>query len=80
MLKTTITALLSLLAGLCLADEIKSMVASVADGDTINVLDATNTQHKTDFEEISAPEKSPDYATKATDVIKAADSSECYFL
>ncbi len=47
-------------------------MVSVADADTITVLDATNTQHKIRLEGIDAPEKSQDYGTKATDALKAA--------
>ena len=58
------------------AEEIKGKVVSVADADTITVLDASNTQHKIRFEGIDAPEKSQDYGTKATDALKAAIGRE----
>ena len=73
MFKPITAALLAIfLTAVATADEIKGRVASVADADTITVLDASNTQHKIRFEGIDAPEKSQDYGTKATDALKAA--------
>ena len=40
------------------ADELRGKVVSVADGDTITVLDADNVQHRIRLEGIDAPEKS----------------------
>lgn len=39
------------------AQELRGRVVSVADGDTITILDATNQQHKIRFNGIDAPEK-----------------------
>lgn len=41
------------------ADEIVGRVISIADGDTIAVLDASNTQHKIRLAGIDAPERGP---------------------
>jgi endonuclease YncB( thermonuclease family) len=71
MLKTFITVLLSCLAGFAPGGEIKGKVVSVADTDTITVLDAANTQHKIRFDGIDAPKKGQDYETKATEALKA---------
>ena len=80
MFKSLIISLLFLYGCFANADEIKGRVVSIADADTITVLDASNTQHKIRFEGIDAPEKSQDYGAKATNALKAVDSSECYFL
>jgi endonuclease YncB( thermonuclease family) len=69
-------SLLFLSGCLASAEEIKGKVVSVADADTITVLDSSNTQHKIRFEGIDAPEKSQDYGTKATDALKAAIGKE----
>jgi micrococcal nuclease len=70
--KIITAALLASFLSIALADEIKGRVVSVADADTITVLDAANTQHKIRFEGIDAPEKGQDYGTKATEALKAA--------
>lgn len=72
MFKIITAALLASFLSIALADEIKGRVVSVADADTITVLDAANTQHKIRFEGIDAPEKGQDYGTKATEALKAA--------
>ncbi len=73
MFKSAAAALLTtLFSAFATADEIKGKVVSVADADTITVLDASNTQHKIRFEGIDAPEKGQDYGTKATEALKAA--------
>ena len=46
-----------LFAFACNAETITGQVVSVADGDTITILDNTNTQHKTMLTGIDAPEK-----------------------
>ncbi len=69
MFKIITAALLASFLSIALADEIKGRVVSVADADTITVLDAANTQHKIRFEGIDAPEKGQDYGTKATETI-----------
>lgn len=48
-----------------LAEELRGKVVSVADGDTITVLDAANTQHKVRLNGIDAPEKKQAYGTKS---------------
>ena len=45
--------------------EIRGRVVKVADGDTITVLDASNTQHKIRFYGIDAPEKSQAFGQKS---------------
>ena len=53
--------LLWLLASICHAGTISGKVVSVADGDTITVLDADKQQHKIRLEGIDAPEKAQPY-------------------
>lgn len=47
------------------AEEIRGKVVSIADGDTITVLDAEKVQHKIRLEGIDAPEKGQAFGTKA---------------
>ena len=47
------------------AGTIQGKVVSVADGDTITVLDATNTQHKIRLQGIDAPEKAQPFGQKS---------------
>lgn len=47
------------------ADEIRGKVVSIADGDTITVLDAEKVQHKIRLEGIDAPEKGQAFGTKS---------------
>ena len=47
------------------ADEIIGRVVSIADGDTITVLDASNTQHKIRLEGIDAPERGQPFGTRS---------------
>jgi endonuclease YncB( thermonuclease family) len=72
MFKPFIISLLFLFVCFANADEIIGKVVSVADADTITVLDASNTQHKIRFDGIDAPEKGQDYGTKATEALKLA--------
>ncbi len=46
------------------AATLQGKVVGVADGDTITVLDATNTQHKIRLQGIDAPEKAQPYGKK----------------
>jgi endonuclease YncB( thermonuclease family) len=58
--------LLAFLLTCCLsADALTGKVVSVSDGDTITILDSTNTQHKIRFEHIDAPESKQAYGQKA---------------
>ena len=59
-----------ILVGLCcgtvlLADELRGKVVSIADGDTITVLDADKKQHKIRLNGIDAPEKKQAFGTKS---------------
>jgi endonuclease YncB( thermonuclease family) len=72
MFKTLVVSLLFLIGCFASAEEIKGKVVSIADADTITVLDASNTQHKIRFDGIDAPEKGQDYGTKATEALKLA--------
>ena len=47
------------------ADEITGRVVSIADGDTITVLDTSNTQHKIRLEGIDAPERGQPFGTRS---------------
>ena len=47
------------------ADEIRGKVVSIADGDTITVLDADKVQHKIRLQGIDAPEKKQAFGTKS---------------
>ena len=47
------------------AAAIQGKVVSVSDGDTIKVLDATNTQHKIRLQGIDAPEKAQPFGQKS---------------
>jgi len=47
------------------AATIQGKVVSVSDGDTIKVLDATNTQHKIRLQGIDAPEKTQPFGQKS---------------
>src|SRR5438045_2771120 len=49
------------LATMAQSSELRGRVVSVADGDTITVLDASNTQHKIRFNGIDAPEHNQDF-------------------
>jgi endonuclease YncB( thermonuclease family) len=56
-IKTLITLSLLLLSLSASAEKITGRVVSVSDGDTVTVLDSTNTQHKIRLSGIDAPEK-----------------------
>jgi len=53
------------LNAICHADEIKGKVVSIADGDTVTVLDAEKVQHKIRLQGIDAPEKAQAFGTKS---------------
>ncbi len=56
----------SVLAALsCSAVTIEGRVVGVADGDTITVLDSSNTQHKVRLAGVDAPEKSQPFGTRS---------------
>jgi endonuclease YncB( thermonuclease family) len=58
--------LIALLFGLaCNAATIEGRVVRLADGDTITVLDSTNTQHKIRLSGIDAPEKSQPFGNRS---------------
>lgn len=57
----SITLALCLIASSLYADTTKGKVVRVADGDTMTVLDSSNTQHKIRFAGIDAPEKKQAY-------------------
>ena len=48
-----------------LADELRGKVVSIADGDTITVLDADKKQHKIRLNGIDAPEKKQAFGAKS---------------
>ena len=57
--------LLLLITATVHAGEIRGKVVSIADGDTITVLDAEKVQHKIRLEGIDAPEKGQAFGTKS---------------
>ncbi len=62
-------ALLLALTSVILADELRDKVVSIADGDTITVLDADKKQHKVRLAGIDAPEKKQAFGAKSKDSV-----------
>lgn len=63
---------LALLVGFsCNAANFEGRVVGVADGDTITVLDSTNTQHKIRLSGIDAPEKKQAYGQRSKESLSA---------
>ena len=60
-----LATLLLFVAGNLNASILQGKVVHVADGDTITVLDATNTQHKIRLQGIDAPEKAQAFGQKS---------------
>ena len=60
-----------LLATIAMCAELRGLVVSIADGDTITLLDNSNTQHKIRLYGIDAPERKQDYGTKARQTLAA---------
>ena len=60
-------ALLLAFTSVILADELRGKVVSIADGDTITVLDANKKQHKVRLTGIDAPEKKQAFGAKSKD-------------
>lgn len=58
-------ALLCALTALARADVIRGRVVGIADGDTITVLDASNTQHRVRLQGIDAPESRQAFGSKS---------------
>ena len=52
-----------------LAEELRGKVVSIADGDTITVLDAEKAQHKIRLQGIDAPEKKQAFGTKSKEML-----------
>ena len=55
----------ALASGLLAAEMLRGKIVSVADGDTVTVLDSTNTQHKVRLAGIDAPEKGMPFGNTA---------------
>lgn len=53
-----------------LSAQLTGKIVRVSDGDTVVLLDSTNTQHKIRLDGIDCPERAQDYGTKATDFTK----------
>ncbi len=64
-MKLTIAATLLMAALSCAAATIQGKVVSVADGDTITVLDASKVQHKIRLSGIDAPEKKQAFGNRS---------------
>lgn len=62
-MKSIITLVLICLANIAWASTITGRVVGIADGDTITVLDASNTQYKIRLSGIDAPEKKQGFGT-----------------
>lgn len=60
-MKSIITLVLICLANIAWASTITGRVVGIADGDTITVLDASNTQYKIRLSGIDSPEKKQDF-------------------
>jgi endonuclease YncB( thermonuclease family) len=60
-----LATLLLLVAGNLSAATLQGKVVHIADGDTITVLDATNTQHKIRLQGIDAPEKAQAFGQRS---------------
>jgi len=56
---------LCLLAHVAHAADLSGRIVSIADGDTVTLLDSTNTQHKIRLKGIDAPEKTQPFGQKA---------------
>ena len=52
------------------AHTLKGKIVRVSDGDTVVVLDSTNTQHRVRLDGIDCPEKGQAFGKKATDFVK----------
>lgn len=58
-----------LLSNLALADTLRGRVVGVSDGDTVTVLDASNTQFKIRLMGIDAPEKKQAFGSKSKEAL-----------
>lgn len=73
--KSAITALLLVTSGLAAAaDTLSGRVVAISDGDTLTILDGSNTQHKVRLAAIDAPEKAQAFGNRA----KQALSDICF--
>lgn len=65
-----LTLLLLFIPLLLSAHTLKGKIVRVTDGDTVVLLDSTNTQHRIRLNGIDAPERGQPYGTKATNFVK----------
>ena len=71
MVKNMLLLVLALALSVSLSAQLlRGRIVKVTDGDSVVLLDSTNTQHKIRLWGIDAPEKKQDYGTKATNHTK----------
>ncbi|WP_153130491.1 thermonuclease family protein [Dechloromonas hortensis] len=69
--KASLFSLLFVISEIALSETYGASVVGVSDGDTITVLDSSNTQHKVRLAGIDAPEKSQAFGQRARDGLSA---------
>lgn len=60
------------------AHTLRGNIVRVSDGDTVVLLDSTNTQHRIRLDGIDCPEKGQPYGSKATQFVKDVTSKSKY--
>lgn len=73
-MKSALLTLLLITSGAAVATTLSGRVVAISDGDSLTVLDSSNTQHKVRLVAIDAPEKAQAYGNRA----KQALSEICF--